>query len=216
MAKTTSEQGIAFIKKREGCVLKAYWDVNGYAIGYGHHGGINKGDTCTQAQADTYLKEDLKKYENAVNSLGYNFNQNQFDALIDFTYNCGTGNLRQLTQSGKRTIEQIGNSITKYSLIKGIFSKGTYSRRLAEKQRYFTPIATDPNEYYPIYTGDSGRIDIVFEEIGATVDYDYIAASSWERRKPIAIANGIKTYKGTAKQNIKLISLAKTGKLKRV
>ena len=42
------------------------------------------------------LLRDLEKFEKAVDSLGRSFTQNQFDALVSFTYNCGAGNLNKL------------------------------------------------------------------------------------------------------------------------
>ena len=93
-----SEHGLQLIKKFEGCRLTAYWDVNGYSIGYGHHASdITKGMKITQAVADEFLKKDVEKFEKSVNNLKYDFNQNQFDALVDFAYNCGAGNLLRLT-----------------------------------------------------------------------------------------------------------------------
>lgn len=87
-----SEVGLELIKSFEGCSLKAYrCPANALTIGYGHTGGVKEGQVITQQQADEYLKTDLSKYEKAVNNLGVTFNQNQFDALVSFCYNLGTG-----------------------------------------------------------------------------------------------------------------------------
>lgn len=48
-------------------------------------------------QADATLLLDLKQREDTVNSLGLQLNQNQFDALVDFCYNVGSGNLQSST-----------------------------------------------------------------------------------------------------------------------
>lgn len=72
-------------------------------------------------------------------------------------------------------------------------------------------------EYYGKYNGSSASIDVVFKAIG--VPSKYIKDKKGEKasvRKPVAAANGISTYKGTAAQNNKLINLAKKGKLKKV
>ena len=67
-----SEAGLQLIKKFEGCRLQAYWDVNGYSIGYGHHGvDVAKGMSITQKVADDFLKMDVEKFEKAVNDLKY-------------------------------------------------------------------------------------------------------------------------------------------------
>ena len=49
----------------------------------------------SQAQADQFLFEDVQRFVNAVNQYQarFNFNQNEFDALVSFTYNCGEGSL---------------------------------------------------------------------------------------------------------------------------
>ena len=74
---------------------------------------------------------------------------------------------------------------------------------------YSDPIKQDPTSYYKKYTGTSLRIDTVFKAIGAP--YGNVDA-----RRPVAEKNGYKAvYKGTAAQNLKLISLAKQGKLKK-
>ncbi len=65
--------------------------------------------------------------------------------------------------------------------------------------------------YYKRYTGTSIKIDVVFKAIGIPAENRGNAT----KRKPIAIANGILDYKGTAAQNMTLIKLAKNGTLKK-
>ena len=88
MAFTTSQAGIDLIKSFESCRLTAYQDSVGvWTIGYGHTNGVYKGMTITQAQADAFLREDLKTAENTVNSkVTYPITQNMFDALVSFTF----------------------------------------------------------------------------------------------------------------------------------
>lgn len=69
-------------------------------------------------------------------------------------------------------------------------------------------IVDDERVYYPQYVGTSSKIDVIFCEIGAPY-------GNVEKRKPTAIHNGITDYKGTLSQNLKLIKLAKEGKLYR-
>lgn len=63
--------------------------------------------------------------------------------------------------------------------------------------------------YYAKYNGTSTKIDSVFEAIGVPTKYRGSAA----KRKPIAQANGLKSYIGSYVHNTKLIDLAKRGKL---
>lgn len=72
--------------------------------------------------------------------------------------------------------------------------------------------STTTSTYYKKYTGKSGSVDTVLKTVGVPEKY----RGNWAKRKPVAAANGIKSYTGTAVQNSKLISLAKNGKLKKV
>lgn len=68
-----------------------------------------------------------------------------------------------------------------------------------------------PSPYYPKYTGSSTRVDEVFASIGVPSQY----RGNYRKRVPIAKANGISNYSGSATQNLKLITLAKAGQLKK-
>ena len=99
-----SEVGVNLIKSFEGCSLKAYKCPAGvWTIGWGTTEPINgikphEGMIITQQQADELLIKNLKGYENAVNKyVTYSINQNQFDALVSFAYNCGNGALKTST-----------------------------------------------------------------------------------------------------------------------
>lgn len=97
-----SNNGLALIKSFEGVRLTAYKAVSTeqyYTIGYGHYGpDVKKDMKITQAQADAYLKSDVARFEKAVNeNVKVPINQNQFDALVSFTYNCGVGALQRST-----------------------------------------------------------------------------------------------------------------------
>lgn len=100
---TTSDYGRSKIENFEGCVLHAYKARPAekyWTIGYGHYGpDVKEGETITQARADELFKQDLRHIEGAVNALGMNLNQSQFDALVDFAYNCGIGALQSVSKS---------------------------------------------------------------------------------------------------------------------
>jgi hypothetical protein len=70
---------------------------------------------------------------------------------------------------------------------------------------------TSATSYYPKYTGKSISIDEVFKTVGVPEKY----RSTWKNRLHVAKANGIAGYTGSEAQNRKLISLAKSGKLKK-
>lgn len=91
----TSSVGLSLIEKSEGLRTVAYLDTGGVpTIGYGHTKGVKLGDTCTLAQAQAWLVEDVAESENAVGELVHvALNQNQFDALVDFVFNLGRKHL---------------------------------------------------------------------------------------------------------------------------
>ena len=113
----TSEAGIALLKQFEGCRLTAYQLAGEkyWTIGYGRYGPeVQPGSTITQAQAEAFLKEDLVKYEKLVEQyVTIPLNQNQFDALVSYTYNRGSGGIKQLSQNC-RTVEEYSAGIVKY------------------------------------------------------------------------------------------------------
>ena len=88
----------------------------------------------------------------------------------------------------------------------------TYKSGSQSTQQQPKPASPAPtSSYYTRYAGKSYQVDAVFRSIGVPDKY----IGSYKKRKPVAVANGINDYKGTESQNPKLISLAKSGKLKR-
>ncbi|MBE6687260.1 MAG: CHAP domain-containing protein [Ruminococcaceae bacterium] len=89
-----SNDGIELIKGLEGFSQYAYWDVSQWSIGYGTGCAENEyPNGITEAQAETLLRSAIVKYELYLNEflVEYNItlNQNQYDALVSFTYNLG-------------------------------------------------------------------------------------------------------------------------------
>ena len=134
-----SQVGIDLIKSFEGCVLTAYLcPSNVWTIGYGHTTGVYQGQTITKVQAEQYLKEDIVRYENYVNNTGLSLNQNQFDALVSFTYNCGNGNLKKLIAN--RSLSEIAEAMLLYNKSNGKTLSGLVRRREAERKLFLTPV----------------------------------------------------------------------------
>ena len=97
-----SNTGKQFIKNQEKCVLTAYWDSNGYSIGWGHHGSdVKKNMKITQTKANYYFNKDIIEIEKAANRLiknlpyKYRFSQGFFDGLCSLIYNCGEGGIKK-------------------------------------------------------------------------------------------------------------------------
>ena len=135
-----SEQGIALIKSFEGCRLTAYKAVSTekyHTIGWGHYGAdVKAGQTISQEEADALLLSDLERFVKYTNTYTKNLalNQNQFDALVSFCYNCGPGTLKKLVSG--RTVEEIAEHITDYNKSKGKVLNGLVRRREKEKELF--------------------------------------------------------------------------------
>ena len=132
----TSQRGINLIKQFEGVSLTAYKCPAGvYTIGYGHTHGVKRGMKITEEEASAYLTADLLNSEKAVERYDsvYHWNQNEFDALVSFTFNCGATNLRSLLRNGRRNRSQIAATLPLYRKDGGKVLKGLERRRAAEK-----------------------------------------------------------------------------------
>jgi lysozyme len=94
-----SKNGLDLIKHFEGCELEAYKCPAGvWTIGYGHIKTAVEGMTITQHQADEMLIEEMNEYEGYINnSVRVDLTQNQFDAMVSWVYNLGSGNLNAST-----------------------------------------------------------------------------------------------------------------------
>ena len=92
-------KGLDLIKFFEGIELNAYKCAAGvWTIGYGHTKGVKEGDSISEEQANEMLAEELKEYENYINTLvTVELNQDQFDAMVSWVYNLGGGNLKAST-----------------------------------------------------------------------------------------------------------------------
>ncbi len=94
-----SDLCIAWIKHCEGLSLAAYYDANGWAIGYGHHGPeVHEGLVWTPEQAESAVISDASAAGRAVFTLtAVPLTQGQYDALTDFVFNLGVGALHGST-----------------------------------------------------------------------------------------------------------------------
>lgn len=83
----------------EGLSLTAYQDSAGvWTIGYGHTAGVTPDMTCTQAQAEAWLLADIQWACSVVSSeVKAPLTQNEFNALVDFVFNEGSGHFASST-----------------------------------------------------------------------------------------------------------------------
>lgn len=131
--------GLELIKEFESCRLTAYLDQRGIpTIGYGHTGAeVSVGQSCTQAQADQFLLSDTKTATLGVlKSLDVVVTQNQFDALVSFTFNVGIGSEAHSTlikQVNMGHVLLAGDEFLKWDHVNGVANLGLLRRRQAEQ-----------------------------------------------------------------------------------
>ena len=149
-ATNLGSKGEALIKEYEGCRLTAYDLGDGMiTIGWGH--AEPKGQTSlvagvttwSQSQADSQFLKDIPPYVNAVNSyFTRSFNQNQFDAMISFTYNVGTGVFANDNWDKNASNSYITESMANYINRGSAFEAGLRRRRQAEINLFNTSVSS--------------------------------------------------------------------------
>jgi lysozyme len=133
-----SPAGMSLTTSFEGLRLKAYQDGNGvWTIGYGHTGpDVHAGMAITPARAESYLAADMTTAVATVNRLvTVTLTQGQFDALVDFTYNTGTGSFARsslLTAINAGDFAAVPAHLQAWDDIDGTPSAGLLRRRQAE------------------------------------------------------------------------------------
>ena len=147
--RSTSAQGLAIIKKHEGLRLSAYLCPAGVpTIGYGNtrypdgRKVIIGEKLSSEKEATQLLLASLESFEAAVNRHLPNLNQCQFDALVSFTYNVGTGAFIKSTLLKKAKVNAADPSIVdefqKWVRGGGKVLPGLVTRRREEANLYFS------------------------------------------------------------------------------
>lgn len=137
-----SQIGIELIKNFEGFSADAYPDPGTggepWTIGYGHTGNIKKGQKITKANAEQLLKKDLERSEVAVfEYIDVELSQNEFDALVSFTFNVGAGalassNLRKRLNAGEPKTKVFKDELPRWNKGGNGTMPGLIRRRAAE------------------------------------------------------------------------------------
>lgn len=139
----TSQAGINLIKQFESLRLEAYRCPAGiWTIGYGHTAGVRRGDRIDERKAEQLLTDDLRQFEDVVNRECPGINQNQFDALVSFTFNVGTGNFQKSTLlkcvKANPLNVNIRYEFSRWNKANGTVLSGLIRRRKAEADLYFS------------------------------------------------------------------------------
>jgi lysozyme len=138
----TAKKGIDLIKFYESFKEKAYKCPAGvWTIGYGHTRTTQRGQTINENQAIELLMSDLQFTEISVKKQALFINQNQFDALVSFSFNVGSGAFTRSTllkkiKSGADEVE-IRHQFNRWNKSGGVILNGLVSRRKAEGDLYF-------------------------------------------------------------------------------
>jgi GH24 family phage-related lysozyme (muramidase) len=140
--------GLALIKEFEGLRTTAYRDPVGiWTIGYGHTSmagppQVYEGMTITAAEAEAILQQDLDLFEQGVtDALTITTNENQFSAMVSFSFNVGLGAYRNSTLLRKHNAGDFAgaaNEFLRWIYADGQILPGLVRRREAERSLYLS------------------------------------------------------------------------------
>lgn len=139
-----SNQGISFLKNREGCKLVSYQDSGGvWTIGYGHTKSARPNMQITYQQAEMLLRQDLTFFENYLNqNVKVKLTQAMFDALCSLIYNTGQGKASPNSAIGRLLAQRqylaVANTFLQYVTAKGKRLNGLVTRRQQERQMFLS------------------------------------------------------------------------------
>ncbi len=145
----TSQKCVDFIKRMEGFLKYPVWDYAQYSVGYGCRCGKDDyPNGITEEEAERLLKKELTNTEAAVNRFGtaYRetaFEQQQFDALVSFSYNVGTAwmqnpnyQIYQLAKGAKFSEAEVKSIFRSWNHAGGKELPGLTKRREAEARMW--------------------------------------------------------------------------------
>ncbi|MBQ8748283.1 MAG: SH3 domain-containing protein [Oscillospiraceae bacterium] len=172
---TASDNCLSVLKAEEGFSRTPYWDFTQYTVGYGTRCPADMVEYYTQngiteAEAEILLRNHLAGIERDVHSkiidrYGLTLTQNQFDALVLFSYNCGTawayetgGTFHQAIVTGA-TGNDLIRAFALWCSAGGQIRTFLLRRRLSEANMYLNSVysKTPPDNYcYVLYDANGG------------------------------------------------------------
>jgi lysozyme len=145
--------------KADGTVRAYICPAGKWTIGYGSTKGVRSGMNITQQEAEDLLVKDVNEFEAAVNRLvKVPLTQNQFDALVSFAFNVGSGNLSSSTLLRKLNVsdyDAVPSELLRWNKarVNGVLTplKGLTRRRSAEAALFSmdAPLASQSKEIMP-------------------------------------------------------------------
>lgn len=134
-----SQACIEFIKEWEKLRLVAYQDGGGvWTIGWGHTEYVEPGDTCTEQEAEEFLRQDVQEAAGAIDDfVDVEMTQPMYDALVSWAYNCGreavkNSTLVRLLNAG-HSKEVVAAQLPRWNKDNGKVVPGLTRRREAER-----------------------------------------------------------------------------------
>ncbi len=179
---TVSQQLLDTIKDEEGFDKYPFWDYNQWTVGYGSRCPDDKLEEYKQngipdEDAEDLLKQEINGFQSAVNKFASDYDlslkQNQFDALVSFSYNCGTGWMKETTGYFHQAVRSGSTgSVFLYGICLFSIAGGEYiltNRRLSEANMYI-------NGVYQASTSSDFKVPDNFKYVfldagGATMPY---------------------------------------------
>ena len=139
-----NQKGIDLIKECEGLCLNHYKCPAGFwTVGYGHTGKLAESDRkITPEEAEEILKQDLREFERGVEEMvKVPLTENQFSALVSFSFNLGLGNLRKSTLLKKLNggdFQGAAEEFPNWKKAGGRVLEGLIKRRAAERELFLS------------------------------------------------------------------------------
>lgn len=179
---SVSQELVEFVKKLEGFLTYPHWDYSQWSVGYGSSCPSDKLEEykkngITEEEAEELLASDLARYEQKVNAYaqkhGLELTQNEFDALVSFSFNVGSAWMQETNGTMNLAIQ---NGVTGSQLIYAftLYSRASsdyllMKRRLCEANMYL-------NGEYKAYNKDANAIPsgyryVYLDGLGGDVTY---------------------------------------------
>ena len=139
----TNHTAVQIIKEEETLQLEAYELGGLWLIGYGHLMLEGEKDAITEAEAEAFLREDLRWCEEAIERyVGVPVTLNEFSAMVAFCYNVGSGKTRGssiVKRVNKEDRPGAANAFLLWNRMNGVVVKALAHRRARERTLFLTP-----------------------------------------------------------------------------
>ena len=189
-----SESCVEFIKKVEGFSAKPYHDYSQYTVGYGTKCPDDKFSDYTangisKKEAEALLQKELADITDAINQklidkYSIALTQHQFDALVSFSFNIGTGWMTydsSLRNAILRNADEhdLVYAFSLYCTADGKYLPGLVTRRLCEANMFLNGIySTNRSKDYGYVYYDANGGTVTYRVQGFICDNSSVPAGS--------------------------------------